>query len=69
MDRVLSVKEAAEVLNTSKDRVYELHRAGLLRGLQIGHLGFREKSIDEFLEKWDGYNLKDLNNIQPLLAE
>lgn len=67
MDRVLSVKEVAVILNTSKETVYKLHNVGLLKGLRLGHLGFREKTLDEFLEKWDGYDLRDLENPRLIL--
>lgn len=61
-----TVKEVAEILKCNPNRVYELKRAGLLPFLKLGQLKCRREAVEEFLRKYEGYDVSDPNNIVPL---
>ena len=63
-DMVLTVQEVADILKTNVDYVYKLHRAGLLKFLKVGRLKCRRKTLEEFLEKYDGMDVTDPFNIK-----
>lgn len=58
-----TVKETATVLGCNIHLVYDLINKGLLPAMKLGSLKIRLVSIEEFLEKYDGMDLTDLNNI------
>lgn len=69
MERTLSetklytVKEVAEILKTNIDYVHKLRRAGLLRFIKLGQFKVRKETLEEFLSKFDGYDLTDPSDI------
>lgn len=63
-DMVLTVQEVADILKTNVDYVYKLHRAGILKFLKVGRLKCRKKTLEEFLEKYDGMDVTDPFNIR-----
>lgn len=65
-DRLLSVEETAAVLDTTVDRVYALNKAGKLKFMKLGRLKCRQKTLEAFMEEYDGYDLNDLSNIKEL---
>ena len=65
-DMLLTVPEVAEILKTNTDYVYKLQRAGLIRFMKIGRLKCRKSTLEQFLEKYDGYDISDPFNIQTL---
>ena len=58
-DMLLTVNEVAEVLKTNVDYVYKLQRTGLLKFIKIGRLKCRRKTLEDFLEKFDGMDITD----------
>ena len=58
-----TVKETATVLGCNIHLVYDLINKGLLPAMKLGSLKIRLTSIEEFLEKYDGMDLSDLDNI------
>lgn len=65
-DALYTVKEVAEILKTNKDYVYKLQKAGLLRFMKIGNLKCRKATLEEFLRKYDGFDISDPFNIQQI---
>ncbi len=65
-DMLLTVPEVAQILKTNTDYVYRLHRTGLLRFLKLGRLKCRKASLEEFLNRYDGMDITDPENIRPL---
>lgn len=61
-----TVQEVAELLKTNVTYVYKLHQTGVLRCLKIGRLKVRKRTLEEFLAKYDGYDLTDPEHIQQL---
>lgn len=58
-DALYTVPEVAKILKTNTSYVYKLQKSGLLTFLQIGRLKCRKESLDEFLERFDGYDISD----------
>lgn len=56
-EMVYTVPEVAKILKTNTDYVYNLQKAGLLKFVKIGRLKVRKKTLEEFLTKYDGYDL------------
>lgn len=63
-DRLYTVKEAAEILSTSENTIYKLHKAGLLKFMKLGHLKIRKVTLEAFLEQYDGMDVNDPNDIR-----
>ena len=61
-----TVKEAAYVLGCNVHLVYNLVNKGLLPALKLGSLKIRKASIEKFLDKYDGMDLTNLDNIVTL---
>lgn len=58
-----TVREVAEVLHTNPAYVYSLVKAGLLPVLKLGSYKVRKESLLEFLEKYEGKDLRDPFNV------
>ena len=61
-----TVSEVAEILKTNVDYVYKLQKAGLIRFMKIGRLKCRRSTLEEFLEKYDGFDISDPFNVQDI---
>ena len=57
------------MLGIGKAKVYELINNGQLPALKIGGLKVREETIDEFLGKYEGYDLTNIENIKKINSE
>ncbi len=67
MDDILfTVSEVAKLIKTNKQYVYDLIKLGLLPALKLGSLKIRRISLLEFLEKFEGKDLSDLEHITDL---
>lgn len=66
MDELLTVKQVSEKLKGNPNQVYDLHKAGLLKGIKLGCLKFSSKTVDNFIAKYVGYDLTDLKNIKEI---
>ena len=65
-DMLLTVNEVAEVLKTNVDYVYKLQRTGLLKFIKIGRLKCRRSTLEDFLERFDGMDISDPEEIKEL---
>lgn len=65
-DILYTVKETSELLKTNTNYVYELIKKGMLPALKLGSFKIRRSTILDFLEKNEGKDLTDLNNIKKL---
>ena len=68
-EMLYTVKEVAEILKTNTSYVYALKRAGKLKFMKIGSLKCRKVTLEAFLEKYDGMDLSDPENITQLISE
>lgn len=64
-----TINEVAELLGTSAQQVYKLISAGLIPALKLGRLKIRPAALEAFLEKYEGYDLSDPSNPQPLVKD
>lgn len=67
--KVYTVAETAQILHVNRNKIYELIAAGLLPALKLGSLKILESSLDTFLEKYNGYDLSDFDNICKLVSQ
>lgn len=58
-EMLLTVPEVAQVLKTNEDYVYKLQKAGLLRFIKVGRWKVRKSTLEEFLKKYDGFDISD----------
>lgn len=65
-DMLYTVKETAKILKTNTDYVYALIKKGYLKCLKLGSYKIRKTTLDNFLSKYDGYDLSDLENVKEL---
>lgn len=67
MEEVLyTIKEVSLLIKTNVNYVYSLIKKGFLPALNLGSLKVRRSSLLEFLKKYDGKDLSNLNNIKDL---
>lgn len=66
MDEVLTVKETAKILKTNTSYVYSLIKKGFLPAMKLGQLKVRRSTLMQFLEKYEGKDLTDLDNVKDL---
>ena len=65
-DILYTVSEVAKLIKTNTNYVYELIKKGFLPALKLGSYKVRRAALLEFLEKYEGKDLTDLNNIVDL---
>lgn len=65
-EMLYTVKETAKILKTNTDYVYALIKKGKLRCLKLGSFKIRKSTLEDFLSKYEGYDLSELDNIVPL---
>lgn len=58
-----TMKEVSEILKTNVTYVHRLRKAGVLPCLKIGTYKVRSEALDEFLAKYEGYDLTDPEHI------
>ena len=62
-----TVPEVASILKTNTDYVYKLQKAGLLKFLKIGRWKCRKSTLQEFLSKYEGFDISDPFNVQEVV--
>ena len=67
-DWVYTIPEVADILKTSEEYVIKLQEKGFLTFIKLGELKCRKSTLEAFLEKYDGYDLTDLDNIKKIKA-
>ena len=60
---LFTVKEVAEILHVNRNCVYDLIHNGLLPALKLGSLKVRKDALDQFLERYEGYDLTNMQDI------
>ena len=63
MDELYTAKEVSKILKVNVHKVYDLIHAGLLPALKLGSIKIRKESLNEFLKKYEGMDLTDLDKI------
>lgn len=63
MDELYTVKEVSKILKVNVHKVYDLIHFGMLPALKLGSIKIRKESLNEFLKKYDGMDLSDLDKV------
>ncbi|MEG2014014.1 MAG: helix-turn-helix domain-containing protein [Anaerovoracaceae bacterium] len=61
-----TVSEVRAILRVSTGTVYTYINLGLLPAIKLGSLRVRRKALEEFLEKYEGYDLSNPKEIKSL---
>ncbi len=63
-----TVKEVSEILKTNVSYVHNLRKSGLLPCIKLGTYKVRKETLEEFLARYENYDLTDPNDVR-ILAE
>lgn len=61
-DELLTVKEVSKIMKSNPNYVNKLINAGLLKHLVLGSRKIRTSTLNEFLARWEGWDLTDPGN-------
>ena len=64
---IYTVREVSQLLRTNAAFIYKLVDTGFLPALKLGSIRVRKEALDEFLQKYEGCDLSDLDHIKPLV--
>lgn len=64
-----NVKEVSEILKTNVSYVHTLRKSGLLPFIKLGTYKVRDEALNEFLRKYEGYDLTDPTHIKKLTED
>jgi excisionase family DNA binding protein len=68
-DTLYTVKEVAKIIRTTPGYVYELVKKGYLPALKLGSLKIRRQTLCNFLERSEGKDMSDLDDVKTLFLE
>lgn len=66
-EMLYTVPEVAKILKCNQTKVNNLRKAGVLPMLKLGQYKCRKEALEEFLRKYEGYDVSDPFNIVPLM--
>lgn len=66
-EMVYTVAEVADILKCGTNYVYKLINTGQLKCMKLGHIKIRKSTLEEFLNKFEGYDVTNPTN--PVLLE
>ncbi len=55
-----TVKETSKLLKCNVNVVYTLINTGLLKSLKLGSRKIRDRTLEEFLDKYDGQDIDEI---------
>lgn len=55
-----TVKETSRILKCNVNLVYTLINTGLLKSLKLGSRKVRDRTLEEFLDKYDGQDIDEI---------
>ena len=61
-----TVKDVAKLLKTNEDYVRKLIKKGYLKDMVVWRLKVRASALEEFLAKYEGYDVTDVDNIKKI---
>ena len=67
-EMLYTVKETSKILKTNTDYVYALIKKGYLRCLKLGSYKIRKSTLEEFLVKYEGYDLTNLDDVKEVIS-
>lgn len=64
IDMIYSVAEASKVLGVSKNRLYDLLKAGYIPYFKLGSMKIRESALNEFIKNTDYLDYTNAADVQ-----
>lgn len=61
-----TVEEAARILKSNQTYVHKLLNNGLIPYLVLGRRKIRKQALDDFLKKYEGYDLSNPDDIKKI---
>ncbi|KAB8126936.1 helix-turn-helix domain-containing protein [Gracilibacillus oryzae] len=61
-----TITEVSKLLGVNKNRVYDLIKAGHLKGLKLGALKVTSFELEAFLQRNNGMDMSDLTEVKKL---
>lgn len=68
-DVLYTIKEVSRLIKSNEALVRTLIKRGFLPALKLGSLKIPKEALLEFLKKYEGYDLSDLNDVKPIMQE
>lgn len=65
--KLYKVTEAAEILGTTKQRVYQLIKTKHIQALKLGDLKITNFELERFIREANGKDFTDLDNVKELV--
>lgn len=65
-EMLYTVTEVAQILKTGKNFIYKLIKTGELKALKLPSLKIRKSELERFLEKYEGYDLSNPEDIKEI---
>lgn len=65
-EMLYTASEVAQILKTKPEQVYKLMNKGLLPYMVLGRRKVRARTLEAFLEKYEGYDVTDPDNIRKI---
>lgn len=65
-EMLFTVKEVSSIIKSDKNFVYDLIKKGLLPALKLGSYKVRKQALEDFLVKYEGKDLSNLDHIVEL---
>ena len=65
-EMVYTVAETATLLKTGKNYIYKLINSGQIKVIKLPNIKIRKSELERFLEQYEGYDLTDPNNPEPI---
>lgn len=65
-DYLYTVSEASKILRVNNNAVYSLIKKGHLSAIKLGLIKIRKKELESFMERIDGMDLSDLDDVKKL---
>lgn len=66
MEKLLTVRETAKLLNVNVDKVYELIKKGHLPALKLGSMKIPPWVLKDFVDRNIGIDLSDLDQVKQM---
>lgn len=65
-DLLYTVPQVAKICHSNEAYIYKLINNGLLPCLKMGRYKVRKSSLEDFLKKYEGYDITEVNEIKAL---
>ena len=63
-----TVPEAASLLKIKPEDLHKIIGLGLIKVLKLGRIKIRKVALDDFLERYEGFDLTNPNDIRPIIV-